>query len=144
MADLSMDDAFDEVIEIDDYEDDYDVPDDEQSESEVEEAEAEAEEEADEFDDEPATHGSEEANQYYTLPVLTQFEYAAIIGYRATMIANNMPPLIVCNEKMTARDIAEEEFNQGKIPLNIVRPIPDPFHPGKFLTQVVKPNDLRR
>ncbi|MEM5778681.1 MAG: DNA-directed RNA polymerase subunit K [Candidatus Aenigmatarchaeota archaeon] len=51
----------------------------------------------------------------------TRFEKARIIGARALQIARGAPPLIKVNVKDPIK-IAELEFEQGVIPLNVRRP----------------------
>ncbi|MEM5872456.1 MAG: DNA-directed RNA polymerase subunit K [Candidatus Aenigmatarchaeota archaeon] len=51
----------------------------------------------------------------------TRFEKARIIGARALQIARGAPPLIKTDIKDPIK-IAELEFEQGVIPLNVRRP----------------------
>ena len=58
-----------------------------------------------------------------TIPSITKFEKAKIIGIRAQMIADGSEPLIDIKNLTNAIDIAEEEYKQKKIPLMITRNI---------------------
>jgi DNA-directed RNA polymerase subunit K len=52
----------------------------------------------------------------------TKFEKARIIGARALQLAYGAPPLIKVPEKMVNPiDLAELEFNNGIIPITIIR-----------------------
>lgn len=65
--------------------------------------------------------------QYKTSrPVLSKYEYTALIGFRAQQIANNAKPFIKVEDGMSPIDIAEEEFKQlkDKFPFYIKRPLP--------------------
>lgn len=61
-----------------------------------------------------------------TMPLLTKFEKAKIIGLRATQISQGAEPLISVPSYMTSSvDIAEEELKQHKIPMIIRRYLPN-------------------
>jgi DNA-directed RNA polymerase subunit K len=53
----------------------------------------------------------------------TRFEKARIVGARALQISSGAPPLVKTDEK-DAIKIAEEEFKQGIIPLDVKRKMP--------------------
>lgn len=60
-----------------------------------------------------------------TVPFLTKFEKARILGQRATQLENGAKPFINVPEHILESNIiAEMEFEQKKIPFIIQRPIP--------------------
>ncbi len=62
-----------------------------------------------------------------TIPKLTRYEKARIIGARALQIAMGAPVLIDVS-KLPSKDpivIAEEEFKRGLLPITIRRRLPD-------------------
>lgn len=61
-----------------------------------------------------------------TLPILTRYEQAKIIGLRAKQINSGSNPLIdVPDSMIDGITIALEEFKQKKMPFIIRRPLPD-------------------
>lgn len=61
-----------------------------------------------------------------TIPVVTRFERAKVIGQRAKQINNGAQPFIkVPDNIIDGNVIAEMEFREKKIPFIIVRPIPN-------------------
>ena len=65
-------------------------------------------------------------NQKVTMPHMTKFERAKILGIRAEMIASGDKPLIELNGVFNnAYQIAVEELKQKKIPLIIRRTLPN-------------------
>ncbi len=62
---------------------------------------------------------------------LTKYETARIIGSRATQIAQGAPLLLKLSKSDLAElnfnpvNIAKKEFEEGKIPLTVERPLPD-------------------
>ena len=61
-----------------------------------------------------------------TLPILTRYEQAKIIGLRAKQINSGSNPLIDIPDSMIdGITIAQEEFKQKKMPLIIRRPLPN-------------------
>ena len=61
-----------------------------------------------------------------TLPILTRYEQAKIIGLRAKQINSGSNPLIDIPDSMIdGITIAQEEFKQKKMPFIIRRPLPD-------------------
>ena len=61
-----------------------------------------------------------------TLPILTRYEQAKIIGLRAKQINSGSNPLIdVPDSMIDGITIAQEEFKQKKMPFIIRRPLPD-------------------
>ena len=55
-----------------------------------------------------------------TRPILTKFEIARIIGYRAEQLNNNSPALVNTKNMTSTLQIAKKELNEGKNP-NIIR-----------------------
>ena|SRR3990167_52006 len=97
----------------------------------------------DSVDDDPSGSGTQESTRIWTIPIVTKFEEARLIGERAQMIAGGMPPLIPC-ANMTPLEIAREEYRQNKLPLIIRRKIPTrpKGADGQFIYQLVRPRDL--
>ena len=52
---------------------------------------------------------------------MTIYEYATVIGTRATHIAKGAPVFTSIDHLDDPRDIAKKEINEGKCPLNITR-----------------------
>lgn len=67
-----------------------------------------------------------------TIPKLTKYEIARIIGERATQISRGAPTLIDVGDMRNPIDIAKKELDQGKLPYLVRR-----IKPGKNLR---KPN----
>ena len=63
-----------------------------------------------------------------TIRYLTKYERARLLGTRALQISLNAPILVDIDDTqkdLTASDIAKMEFDQGKIPLQVVRTLPN-------------------
>ena len=58
------------------------------------------------------------------LPI-SKYERARLIGQRATQLSKGSPPTIDCKGMTDPVKIAEKEYNLGKIPLNIIRNMPN-------------------
>lgn len=63
--------------------------------------------------------------QRRTIPFLTKYEKARIIGKRAMQISKGSPPLVEIGELESPIDIAKKELMERKIPFIIRRPLPD-------------------
>lgn len=63
--------------------------------------------------------------QRRTLPFLTKYEKARIIGKRAMQISKGSPPLVEIGSLENPIDIARKELMERKIPYIIRRPLPD-------------------
>ena len=63
--------------------------------------------------------------QKITLPILTKFERAKLIGVRATQIARGSKPLVNVTGLKEPFDKAEKELNEKMTPLIIRRTLPD-------------------
>ena len=59
-----------------------------------------------------------------TIPFLTKYEKARILGYRAEQLSRDNDPFISTN-LTNLFEIAEEELKRGKIPFIIQRPLPN-------------------
>ena len=57
-------------------------------------------------------------------PVLTKYEIARILGTRASQIANGSTPLVSTEGMVDALVIARKEYEEGVIPISIVRDYP--------------------
>lgn len=63
-----------------------------------------------------------------THPIMTKFEYANLIAWRAQMIENNNSPLMIPNTKyINSIDIAREETEQKVNPIILVRTLPNGY-----------------
>lgn len=60
-----------------------------------------------------------------TVPILTKYEKAKIIGFRASQIDNGSTPLVVIKTNDTSINIAEREFESKLLPLIIARKLPN-------------------
>jgi|688.fasta_scaffold1867638_2 DNA-directed RNA polymerase I, II, and III subunit RPABC2 len=63
--------------------------------------------------------------QRRTIPFLTKYEKARIIGKRAMQISKGSPPLVEIGNLENPIDIAKKELMERKIPFIIRRPLPD-------------------
>jgi DNA-directed RNA polymerase I, II, and III subunit RPABC2 len=63
--------------------------------------------------------------QRRTIPFLTKYEKARIIGKRAMQISKGSPPLVEIGDLEHPIDIAKKELMERKIPFIIRRPLPD-------------------
>jgi len=63
--------------------------------------------------------------QRRTIPFLTKYEKARIIGKRAMQISKGSPPLVEIGDLENPIDIAKKELIERKIPFIIRRPLPD-------------------
>lgn len=71
----------------------------------------------------------------YNIPI-TKYEKVRVIGLRATQIANGSKPLVDVENMIDPLQMAEKEFNCGKIPINIIRKLPN----GRKISVNIKPN----
>jgi len=60
-----------------------------------------------------------------TIPIMSKFERAKIIGYRATQISKGSPALIDVKNISDPYEIAEKELSEKKTPIIIRRTLPD-------------------
>ena len=61
-----------------------------------------------------------------TIPILTRYEKARVIGLRAKQINDGSEPLVTVTQDMiNGLTIAKLEFNQKKLPFIIRRPLPN-------------------
>jgi DNA-directed RNA polymerase I, II, and III subunit RPABC2 len=60
-----------------------------------------------------------------TSKILSRFERTRLIGTRAVQIAMNSPPVIDTKGETDALKIAQMEFEQKKIPLKVIRELPN-------------------
>lgn len=60
-----------------------------------------------------------------TSKILSRFEKTRLIGTRAVQIAMNSPPVIDTKGETDALKIAQMEFEQKKIPLKVIRELPN-------------------
>lgn len=56
---------------------------------------------------------------------ITKYEKVRIIGLRATQLANGSKPKTDIGDLIDPLKIAEKEFKEGVIPLNIIRTLPN-------------------
>lgn len=71
----------------------------------------------------------------YNIPI-TKYEKVRVIGLRATQIANGSTPLVDVENMTDPLKMAEKEFNCGKIPINIIRTLPN----GRKISVNIKSN----
>jgi DNA-directed RNA polymerase I, II, and III subunit RPABC2 len=60
-----------------------------------------------------------------TIPFLTKYEKARVIGKRAMQISKGSPPLVEVGNLENPIDIALKELKERKIPFIIRRPLPN-------------------
>ena len=60
-----------------------------------------------------------------TIPVLTKYEKARVLGYRAKQIECGAKPFIDPGDMISSIDIAKKELYSKKLPFIIRRPLPD-------------------
>ena len=60
-----------------------------------------------------------------TRPFLNKYERSKVISIRAQQISQNAIPLIEINKRMTSEEIAEKEFELGRLPFLIKRIYPN-------------------
>lgn len=60
-----------------------------------------------------------------TIPFLTKYEKARVVGKRAMQISKGAPPLVEVGNLENPIDIALKELKEGKIPFIIRRPLPN-------------------
>ena len=60
-----------------------------------------------------------------TIPYITKYEKTKIIGKRALQLANGAEPLIPIQNMKNSLKIAREEYKKKKIPIIIIRTLPD-------------------
>ena len=64
-------------------------------------------------------------NSRVSLPYITKYEKAKLLGIRAQQIASGSVPLIDIEDKINVREIVKEELRQKKMPLIVRRFLPD-------------------
>lgn len=77
---------------------------------------------------------SGQTEQKITVPYITKYERARILGVRATQISMNSPVMIETNGLTDPLEIALEEYKQKKIPLLVRRHLPDKTYEDWKLT----------
>ena len=77
----------------------------------------------------------------WSKPMVTKFERAVIIGSRAEAIANGAEPFVDVGNMYDPLEMAEMEFNKGKLNFNIVRSIPTQ-NSTTYVEYIVKPENL--
>jgi DNA-directed RNA polymerase subunit K/omega len=68
---------------------------------------------------------------------ITKFEKTRILGLRASQIANGAKPLVDISGLRDPLKIAEKEYYSGKIPISIIRTLPN----GKKIRIDIVPSD---
>jgi DNA-directed RNA polymerase I, II, and III subunit RPABC2 len=56
---------------------------------------------------------------------ITKYEKVRLLGQRASQLSNGAPPTVDITGMRDPLKIAEKEFNCGKIPLKIIRTMPN-------------------
>ena len=62
---------------------------------------------------------------YITFPYLTEYEQTQLLGVRTEQIANGSHPLVRPSPEDTPFDLAVRELLEKKIPLDVVRKLPN-------------------
>jgi DNA-directed RNA polymerase subunit K/omega len=83
----------------------------------------------------------EDRSVYKTINQLTKYEKCRLISTRATQIQNGSKPLVKIGKLIDPLEMAELEFENGVIPLCIVRPIPTSV-PNKHAREIRPLNTL--
>jgi DNA-directed RNA polymerase I, II, and III subunit RPABC2 len=79
-----------------------------------------------EFDDLKATyHSMLTRRDRKTIPILSKYERARVVGERAIQISMGAPPLVEVGNLENPVDIAEKELREKKIPYIIKRVLPN-------------------
>jgi DNA-directed RNA polymerase I, II, and III subunit RPABC2 len=79
-----------------------------------------------EFDDLKATyHSMLTRRERKTIPILSKYERARVVGERAIQISMGAPPLVEVGNLENPVDIAEKELREKKIPYIIKRVLPN-------------------
>jgi DNA-directed RNA polymerase I, II, and III subunit RPABC2 len=60
-----------------------------------------------------------------SVAILTKFEKARVLGVRALQISYNAPLMVDPGKEINPIKIAEMEFEQNKLPIQVVRNLPD-------------------
>jgi len=81
----------------------------------------EEEEQGDELEAKKET----EAEKRFTSPIMTKFERAKILGIRAQQISMSAPIMVEYGDETDPVEIAKKELREKKIPLIILRRLPD-------------------
>ena len=110
-----------------DYEDDISEDIDEDIDIDEDEDEVEEEEEVDEFVEHQVNNDLTVViippNERVTSDLLNKFEVAAVVGARATQIADGDECFVETNENDTAINIAKRELDENRCPMCIEREI---------------------
>jgi DNA-directed RNA polymerase I, II, and III subunit RPABC2 len=56
---------------------------------------------------------------------ITKYEKVRLLGQRASQLSNGAPPMVDISGMRDPLKIAEKEYNCGKIPLKIIRTMPN-------------------
>ena len=121
MADLYENDFPDNEIDDEDIEEDI--------EDLEEEEDVEIEDEKEEFENLKETYDNLiENKQKQTIPFLTKYEKARVLGIRARQISSGATPLVNTKGLEFPKDIALKELYEKKLPFIIRRPLPN----GKY------------
>ena len=71
---------------------------------------------------------------FRTHAILTKYEKPRLIGTRAEQIARGAPTFVEIGDSKSPIEIAEREFQEGKLPFKLNRRLPGKG-PGSFLTE---------
>lgn len=56
---------------------------------------------------------------------LTKYEKARVIGSRATQISDGAEPMVDVSGLMDPVEMAKKELAEGKLPMDVIRPLPN-------------------
>lgn len=160
--DVDVDDGVDDVDDddvdnVDDIEDDEDVEEEEEDDDEhdIEDTDIDDDDIDDDnvisnikdhyvfgISDKKSSNGStiSSRNSHKIFPSITKYEKALIISYRCQQLAEGAKPYINIGNLIDVIDIAEKEFLDDKIPMNIIRHLP--LKGGEYIKEVYNISEL--
>jgi DNA-directed RNA polymerase subunit K/omega len=78
-------------------------------------------------------------SQYVTRRILTTYEYASVIGERASDIDNGCAPLVELDGEDTSIDIAKKEMDMAITPIRIKRYINEHYYELRSVNELSMP-----
>lgn len=64
-------------------------------------------------------------SQRITFPILTKYEYVRLLSTRTPQLSGGAKMMIKNGENMNPRDVAQYELEMKKMPIHIIRPLPN-------------------
>ena len=155
-VDDGVDDVDDDVDNVDDIEEDDEEEHEDEEEHDIEDTDIDEDDDIDDdniisnikdhyvFDisDKKTSNGStiSSRNSHKIFPNITKYEKALIISYRCQQLAEGAKPYINIGNLIDVIDIAEKEFLDDKIPMNIIRHLP--LKGGEYIKEVYNIGEL--